>query len=81
MFATHSGLKHFGRGDNICKRYDSQVAQKISAEKQVLPYVTYFVPNKESHLGPDPAPTEVSGKLSICFTVEDQTHRESSLSL
>lgn len=39
------------------------------------------MPNKESYLGPDPAPFEVNEKLSICFIVEDQTHRESSLSL
>lgn len=39
------------------------------------------MPNKESYLEPDPVPFEVSGKLSICFIVEDQAHRESSLSL
>lgn len=39
------------------------------------------MPNKESYLEPDPAPFEASGKLSICFIVEDQAYRESSLSL
>lgn len=37
------------------------------------------MPNKESYLGPDPAPFEVSGELFICLIVEDRTQRESSL--
>lgn len=67
--------------DNICKGHNSLVTWKIDVKKQGLPYVTSIVPNKESYLEPDPAPFEVSGKLSICFIVEDQAHRESSLSL